>query len=36
MKFEANCSKCGKYAKLKDGICRRCKKELEGEKEDKK
>ncbi len=28
MKVQANCSICGKYAKLKNGICRRCEKEL--------
>ena len=31
MKIMENCSKCGKYAKLKNGLCRKCKKELEEE-----
>jgi NMD protein affecting ribosome stability and mRNA decay len=27
MKIEENCSRCGKYAKLKNGLCPRCIKE---------
>jgi hypothetical protein len=36
MKIMENCQRCGKYAKLKSGICRRCKKELEEEAQGKK
>lgn len=32
MKFMENCSRCGKYAKLKGGLCRKCIKELEEKK----
>lgn len=31
MRMMGNCSRCGKYAKLKNGICRRCEKELKEE-----
>jgi len=31
MKVQDNCSKCGKYAKLKNGLCPRCQKEKEAE-----
>jgi len=31
MKIMGNCSRCGKYAKLKKGICRRCETELKEE-----
>ena len=31
-KYMANCTKCGKYAKVVDGLCRVCrKKERDGE-----
>lgn len=36
MKLIENCSRCGKYAKLKDGMCRKCRKELEEGLEEKK
>ena len=32
MKIVGNCRRCGAYAKLKDGLCKRCRKELEEEK----
>lgn len=31
MKMHDNCQKCGKYAKLKDGLCRNCREEREKE-----
>ncbi len=36
MKIMENCQKCGKYARLKGGLCRKCKKELEEGTEEKK
>jgi predicted amidophosphoribosyltransferase len=36
MKLMENCQRCGKYAKLKDGLCRKCRKEMQEQTQEKK